>query len=334
MILNDYSKFIHASRYSRWKEEYGRRETWPETVDRLITFWEERFPQYRDYLRTTVEKAITNLEVMPSMRTLMTAGEALARDNVAGYNCAYAAVDSPRVFDEILYTLMCGTGVGFSVEDKYIKRLPEVPDAFHETDTVIKVPDSKIGWATSFRELTSLLWAGKIPKWDMSKIRPAGARLKTFGGRASGPGPLNDLFEFTVDIFTSCKRPNLSSIEVHDIVCKIADVVVVGGVRRSALISLSDLFDERMRRAKSGYWWETSPQRALANNSAVYNELPDLGTFLREWADLYESGSGERGIFNRQASKRVAARNGRRLAGMDFGTNPCSEIILRPKQFC
>lgn len=334
MLPNDYQKYIHLSRYSRWKESDGRRESWAETVDRLITFWEERFPQYTDYLRKVVEPAILNLEVMPSMRTLMTAGEALNRDEVAGYNCSYAAIDHQRVLDEILYILMCGTGVGFSVEEQYIKHLPEVPDEFYKSDTTIKVPDSKIGWATGYRELTSLLYAGKLPSWDLSKIRPAGARLKTFGGRASGPGPLDDLFKFTVDIFKKAKNRKLTTLEVHDLVCKIADIVVVGGVRRSALISLSDLSDERMRRAKSGAWWDSSPQRALANNSAVYTDRPDVGQFIQEWLSLYESKSGERGIFNRFASQRTTARNGRRDSSCDFGTNPCSEIILRPKQFC
>ena len=334
MLPSDYQKYIHLSRYSRWKESEGRRETWAETVNRLITFWEERFPQYTDYLRATVEPSILNLEVMPSMRTLMTAGEALRRDEVAGYNCSFAAIDNPKVFDEILYVLMCGTGVGFSVEEAYVKQLPEVPDELYKSDTVIKVPDSKIGWATAYRELISLLYAGKLPSWDLSKVRPAGARLKTFGGRASGPGPLDDLFKFTVDVFKKSKGRKLNTLEAHDIVCKIADIVVVGGVRRSALISLSDLGDERMRRAKSGAWWDTVPHRALANNSAVYNDLPDIGQFMQEWVSLYESKSGERGIFNRLASQRTAARNGRRDSSVDFGTNPCSEIILRPKQFC
>lgn len=282
----------------------------------------------------TIRQAIKELETMPSMRTLMCAGHALARDNVAGFNCSYIPIDHVRAFDEICYILMCGTGVGFSVERQYISKLPEVPEEIHECDTTIVVADSKIGWASAFKQLISLLYAGQLPKWDVSKIRPSGSRLKTFGGRASGPEPLVDLFNFSVSLFTSATGRRLSSIECHDLVCKVADIVVVGGVRRSALISLSNLTDDRMRRAKNGQWWEENSQRALANNSACYTEKPDLASFIKEWESLYESRSGERGIFSRVASQRQAAKSGRRDASFDFGTNPCSEIILRPNQFC
>ena len=268
------------------------------------------------------------------MRCMMTAGKALDRDNVAGYNCAYRAVDDVRSFDEIMYILLCGTGVGFSVERQYINDLPEIAEEFYETDTTIVVSDSKIGWASAYRELISLLYGGKIPKWDLSKIRPAGSRLKTFGGRASGPDPLDDLFKFTVGVFRNAKGRKLNSLECHDIVCKIADIVVVGGVRRSALISLSNLTDERMRNAKTGQWWTENPQRALSNNSVCYTETPDTAAFLKEWTSLYESKSGERGIFNRVSARKIAERNGRREHNYEFGTNPCSEIILRSKQFC
>jgi ribonucleoside-diphosphate reductase alpha chain len=280
------------------------------------------------------EDAILNLEVMPSMRALMTAGPALDRDNTAGFNCSYLPVDNPRAFDELMYILLCGTGVGFSVERQYVQKLPEVSEEIHETDTVIVVADSKIGWASSFRELISLLYAGKLPKWDMGKVRPAGARLKTFGGRASGPAPLEELFRFTVDLFQRARGRSLTSIECHDLCCKVADIVVVGGVRRSALISLSNLTDDRMRTAKSGQWWLDEPQRALSNNSVCFTEKPELRSFIKEWSSLYESRSGERGIFNRPASQSQAAASGRRESDVDFGTNPCSEIILRPNQFC
>jgi len=282
----------------------------------------------------TVRDSILELDVMGSMRCLMTAGKALERDNVAGYNCSYVAVDNIRVFDEIMYVLLCGTGVGFSAERQYINNMPELPNELHDTDTCITVRDSKVGWATSYKELIALLYSGQIPTWDVSKVRPAGARLKTFGGRASGPEPLEDLFKFTIELFKGSIGRKLNSIEVHDIVCKIADIVVVGGVRRSALISLSNLTDERMRKAKHGQWWIENPQRALANNSVCYTEKPDIGIFMKEWRSLYESKSGERGIFNRQAAKFVAGRNGRRDTAHDFGCNPCSEILLRSKQFC
>lgn len=329
----EYSRFIHLSRYARWNKEQGRRETWEETVWRYIDYWKNKG-------KITEEEAlwlapeILNLEVMPSMRCLMTAGPALDRDNVAGFNCSYVAVDNPKVFDEIMYVLMCGTGVGFSVERQYVQKLPTVAEEFHESDSVIVVSDSKIGWATAFRELISMLYSGKVPKWDTSRVRPAGSPLKTFGGRASGPEPLEDLFRFTVEVFRNAAGRKLTSLECHDIVCKVADIVVVGGVRRSALISLSNLSDERMRCAKSGQWWEDNPQRALANNSVAYTEKPDIGVFMKEWLSLYESKSGERGIFSRVASQRTAGKNGRRDPSFDFGTNPCSEIILRSKQFC
>jgi ribonucleoside-diphosphate reductase alpha chain len=318
--------------------EDGRRETWEETVRRYTKFWNNTLGN--DFLFghiDEIEQAILNLEVMPSMRALMTAGEALNRDNVAGYNCAYLAVDSVRAFDEAMYILMCGTGVGFSVERQYVTKLPEVPYKLEDADETIHVADSKIGWATAYKQLLSSLYRGEIPTWNTDKIRPAGARLKTFGGRASGPAPLEDLFQFTVEMFKKVSDEGgrkLTSIECHDLMCKVADIVVVGGVRRSALISLSNLTDERMRHAKSGQWWESEGQRALANNSVCYTEKPDVGIFMREWESLYESKSGERGIFNREAAKKAAARSGRRDTDRDFGTNPCSEIVLRNGQFC
>jgi ribonucleoside-diphosphate reductase alpha chain len=267
-----------------------------------------------------IEEAILNLEVMPSMRALMTAGPALARDNTAGYNCSYLAVDDIKAFDEAMFILLCGTGVGFSVERQSIQKLPEVPDNMFNSETTIIVKDSKEGWAKSLRQLIALLYSGEIPKWDVSRVRPAGAKLKTFGGRASGPAPLIDLFNFVTRVFTEAKGRRLSSLECHDIMCKIGEVVVVGGVRRSAMISLSNLSDDRMRHAKSGAWWENDPQRALANNSVSYTEKPDSLSFMREWMALVESGSGERGIFNREASKKQAAKNGRRDPNYEFGT--------------
>jgi ribonucleoside-triphosphate reductase len=328
-----YESFIHKSRYARYLWEEGRRETWEETVLRYVNFWKDK-GMINDKEGIEIANAIENLEVMPSMRSLMTAGTALDRDNMAGFNCSYIAVDHIRVFDEILYVLMCGTGVGFSVERQSVSKLPEVGESFEETDTVIKVADSKKGWAKAFKELISLLYAGQIPQWDLSKIREKGAPLKTFGGRSSGPDPLDALFSFTVSVFRAAAGRKLNSLECHDIVCKTAEVVVVGGVRRSALISLSNLSDDRMRGAKQGQWWETTGHRALANNSAVYTEQPDFEVFLKEMLALHESKAGERGIFSRLASKKQAERNGRRDIEHDFGTNPCSEIILRSAQVC
>ena len=327
----DYQKYIFKSRYARYLEKEDRREEWEETVQRYIDFFTERA---KGLSLEEVKEAILNYEVMPSMRSLMTAGKALERDNVCGYNCSYVAVDSPRVFDEILYILCCGTGVGFSVERQYVNKLPEVAEDFVNSSSSIIVEDSKIGWATALRELIALLYAGKIPNVDYSKIRPAGAVLKTMGGRASGPEPLKDLFNFTTALFKKAKGRKLSSVECHDLVCKIADIVVVGGVRRSALISLSNLTDERMRNAKSGAWWENDGQRALANNSVAYTEKPDIGIFMKEWSALYESKSGERGLFNRVAAKKQAISSGRRDPEYDFGTNPCGEILLRSGGFC
>ena len=331
--MDAYQQYIHKSRYARYLPDEQRRETWEETIDRYLNFWVEKG-------KLTLEEAngmfkdIHDLDVMPSMRALMTAGEALDRDNVAGFNCSYLPIDHPKAFDEMMYVLMCGTGVGFSVERQYVSKLPEVAEEFHDTDTVIHVADSKIGWAKAYRELISLLYSGQLPKWDVSGVRSAGAALKTFGGRASGPEPLVDLFNFTVDVFREAHGRKLSSIECHDLCCKIAQIVVVGGVRRSALISLSNLTDDRLRRCKSGQWWQDNPQRGLANNSACYTEKPDFEAFLNEWKSLYESRSGERGMFSRVASQKQAAKNDRRDATYDFGTNPCSEIILRPYQFC
>lgn len=334
-----YQDFIHLSRYSRWLEEEGRRETWEETVNRYFNFFDEHLKGMKVKItkeeREELRQAVLNLEIMPSMRSLMTAGEALLRDNTAGYNCSYVAVNRVRAFDEILYILMCGTGVGFSVEKQFVEKLPTIAEEFTQSDTTIIVQDSKAGWAKAYKELVSLLIGGQVPQWDVSKVRPAGARLKTFGGRASGPKPLEDLFQFTCDTFKRAAGRKLTSIECHDIVCKIAEIVVVGGVRRSALISLSNLSDDRMRNAKTGAWWEANPQRALANNSAVYTERPEIGVFMEEWLSLYNSKSGERGIFNRDATKKTVARLGeRRDPNFEFGTNPCSEIILRDREFC
>ena len=331
--MDKYQQFIHKSRYARWLSEEGRRETWEETVQRYVDFWVNR-KQIDSKTAKRLYDGIHSLKVMPSMRCLMTAGEALDKDNVAGFNCSYLAIDSPRSFDELMYVLMCGTGVGFSVERNFISKLPIIAETFHPTDTTIVVADSKIGWASAFRELIAMLYAGKIPKWDMSKIRPAGARLKTFGGRASGPQPLEDLFRFCVEVFQKAAGRKLTSIECHDVVCKVADIVVVGGVRRSALISLSNLSDNRMAKAKTGAWWEADGHRRLANNSVAYTEKPDFEAFINEMRTLYESRAGERGLFSRVAAQNIAARNGRRDSEQDFGTNPCSEIILRSNQFC
>ena len=348
-----YQSFIHLSRYSRWLPNENRRETWHETVKRYFDFFEEHLLEQHNYKvskkeREELEEAVSNLEIMPSMRALMTAGEALKRDNVAGYNCSFASSGRVRAFDEILYILMCGTGVGFSVERDFLNKLPTIAEEFEASDTTIVVQDSKMGWAKAYKELTSLLIGGQIPKWDVSKVRPAGARLKTFGGRASGPQPLDDLFTFTVEAYQRAAGRKLTSIECHDIICKIAEIVVVGGVRRSALISLSSLTDERMRDAKHGQWWVSDAQRALSNNSVAYKEKPEIGTFMEEWLALYKSKSGERGIFNRDAAKKQTERANEfrgsladeyrtfrhREVDHEFGTNPCSEIILRDKEFC
>ena len=339
MLPTEYQNYIAISRYARWIEEKNRRETWSETVERYVSYMEGRYEKLTNKKLDKKERdrwvdAITTLKVMPSMRALMTAGPALDKDNVAGFNCSYVAIDNVRTFDEIMYILMCGTGVGFSVERQYVDKLPEIAEKFHTTETVIKVRDSKIGWAKSYRELIAMLYAGQIPQFDMSLVRPAGAKLKTFGGRASGPDPLRDLFKFSIETFQKASGRKLTSIECHDIVCKIADVVVCGGVRRSALISLSNLSDIRMRDAKTGQWWDNNPQRSYANNSVAYTEKPDIGTFMKEWVSIYDSKSGERGIFNRVASQKMATRSGRRDGDFDFGTNPCSEIVLRNKQFC
>ena len=338
-LPTEYQQFIHKSRYARWLWDENRRETWSETVSRYFNFFEEHLKETNNFTldkmtRNSLEESVLSLKTMPSMRCLMTAGEALKRENVAGYNCSYVAVDSPRSFDEILYILMNGTGVGFSVESRFTEQLPIVAEDFHSSDSVIAVSDSKLGWAKALKEIIHLLYSGQIPKWDVSKVRPAGAPLKTFGGRASGPQPLVDLFNFCVSTFKKAAGRRLNTLECHDIVCKIAEIVVVGGVRRSALISLSDLSDDRMRVAKSGEWWKDNIQRALANNSYVAKDDVDVGIFMKEWLSLYESHSGERGIFSRQASKKQAEKFGRRDPNHDFGTNPCSEIILRSREFC
>ena len=338
-LADPYRNFIHQSRYARYRDDLGRRETWTETVDRYVDFIVDSLQKNQNYspepeLVARVRAFLHEQKSLPSMRALMTAGPAAARSNIAVFNCSYLPIDHPRSFDEVLYILMNGTGVGFSAEKKYVQQLPQIAESFDVTDTVIAVEDSKEGWAKAFRELLALLWAGHIPTWDTSGVREAGARLKTFGGRASGPAPLEDLFAFTVNLFTNAAGRRMTTIEAHDLVCKIASVVVVGGVRRSALISLSDLSDDRMAKAKSGNWWETNSQRALANNSVAYSCKPDMASFMEEWQNLYLSKSGERGMFNREASKKQAAKNGRRDGDWDFGTNPCSEIILRPYQFC
>ena len=338
-LPTSYQEFIHLSRYSRWLPEEGRRETWAETVSRYFNFFDEHLMELHEFklpkgIREELEEAVLSLKVMPSMRCIMTAGEALKRENIAGYNCSYVAVNRPQAFDEILYVLMNGTGVGFSVERQFVNELPRVAEEFFVTDTVVTVADSKLGWAKAFKEIVGMLYIGQIPRWDLSKVRPAGSPLKTFGGRASGPEPLESRFNFSVNIFNNSAGRKLSSIECHDIVCKIAEIVVVGGVRRSALISLSNLSDDRMRAAKHGQWWDNNPQRALANNSACYSEKPDIGVFMDEWKALYESKSGERGIFNRESAVMMAERNGRRNVNHEFGTNPCSEIILRDREFC
>ena len=338
-LATDYQNFIALSRYARWLPEKNRRETWEETVARYFDFMEVHLKENTNQelvpeTRKILEKAVLNLEVMPSMRALMTAGPALAKNHIAGYNCAYLSVDHPKAFDECLFILMHGTGVGFSVERQFINKLPEVPEVQVDVEDVIVVQDSKEGWQCAFRKLITYLYDGEMPKWDFSNVRSKGARLKTFGGRASGPEPLIDLFHFSTNIFKEAGGRKLTSYECHRMMCKIAEVVVVGGVRRSALMSLSNLTDERMRNAKSGQWWSTTPEMALSNNSVCYTEKPDIGIFMKEWTSLYESKSGERGIFNREAAIKQVAKNGRRDTNHDFGCNPCSEILLRDGQFC
>ena len=338
-LPTDYQNFIALSRYARWRDNDQRRENWGETVDRYFNYMENHLKKNHNYtitkaLKEKLSTQIMNLGVMPSMRALMTSGPALDRCHVGGYNCSYIPVDSPRSFDECMYILMCGTGVGFSVERENVDKLPIVNEHFENSTTVIHVADSRPGWAKALRELIAMLYVGQVPTWDVSQVRPAGARLKTFGGRASGPAPLEELFRFCIAKFKGAKGRRLFPIECHDLMCKIGEVVVVGGVRRSALISLSNLGDDQMRHAKSGQWWENEGQRALANNSVAFKGKPEMGTFMREWTSLYESKSGERGIFNRQAAKVKAGENGRRDVDHYFGCNPCSEIILRPYQFC
>ena len=333
-----YQEFIYKSRYSRYLPEKNRRENWEETINRYLDFMQAHLKDKFSYdmatLRPRLFDAIHDMKVMPSMRALMTSGKALERDNTCGYNCSFLPIDDPKAFDEAMFILLCGTGVGFSVERQFINQLPEIPEKMFDSETIISVRDSKEGWAKALRMLIALLYTGEVPKWDLTKVRPAGAPLKTFGGRSSGPGPLNDLFKFVIKIFRNAHGRRLTSLECHDIMCKIGEVVVVGGVRRSAMISLSNLSDDRMRHAKAGAWWEANPQRALSNNSAVYNEKPEIGTFMAEWISLYESKSGERGLFSREACQKIAKRNGRRNSDQLFGTNPCSEIILRPYGFC
>jgi ribonucleoside-triphosphate reductase (thioredoxin) len=333
-----YQEFIYKSRYSRYLPEQNRRENWDETINRYLDFMQDHLMANYAFsmkeVRPRLYNAIHDMKVMPSMRALMTSGKALERDNTCGYNCSFLPIDDPKAFDEAMFILLCGTGVGFSVERQFINQLPEIPEKMFDSETIISVRDSKEGWAKALRMLIALLYTGEIPKWDLTKVRPAGAPLKTFGGRSSGPGPLSELFKFVVKMFKNAHGRRLTSLECHDIMCKIGEVVVVGGVRRSAMISLSNLSDDRMRHAKAGAWWEANPQRALSNNSAVYNEKPEVGTFMQEWVSLYESKSGERGLFSREACQKIAKRNGRRNSEQLFGTNPCSEIILRPYGFC
>ena len=333
--MDNYRLYIHKSRYARFLDDKGRRENWDETVQRLVDFYCKKFPEHAAVLNNGIRDSILSMNVMPSMRSLMTAGPALEKDNICGYNCSYIAVDNVKCFSEALYILMNGTGLGFSVERQFVSQLPVVSEDFHPSDTTIQVRDSKLGWAQGLQELISLLYQGLIPKWDTSKLRPAGARLRTFGGRSSGPGPLVDLFEFCVTTFKKAAGRKLNSIECHDIMCKIGEIVVVGGVRRSALISLSNLSDDRMRAAKNGQWWVDNGLRALANNSVAYTEKPEIGIFMKEWLSLYESKSGERGIFNRVSAVKQSKATGRRdTEGYEYGTNPCGEIILRPNEFC
>ena len=332
-----YQQYIHKSRYARFLDEEKRRESWTETVSRYFDFMSNHLKTKHKHIipnKAELEEAVINLDVMPSMRALMTAGPALERDHTAGYNCSYIPIDSVRSFDEVMYILLCGTGVGFSVERNNVEKLPRIAETMEQSDTVIVVEDSKTGWAKAYKELIAMLYTGQIPKIDVNKVRPAGARLKTFGGRASGPQPLVNLFDFTISTFKNAVGRQLDCLEAHDIVCKIGEVVVVGGVRRSALISLSSIQDDRIRKAKMGQWWQDNPQRALSNNSACYTRTPDIGLFMHEWKALYDSKSGERGIFNREAAKKKVEENGRRDSEHEFGTNPCSEIILRPYQFC
>jgi len=339
IIENPYENFIALSRYARWISEENRRETWAETVDRYFDYMIKYLKDNNGYvpepnLLKELKESVYNRDVMPSMRSVMTAGPALDRDHVAGYNCSFIPVDSPRSFDETMYILMCGTGVGFSVEYKYINKLPAIPESFEKSTTVIIVEDSKSGWAKAFRELLALLWSGQVPSIDVSKLRPAGARLKTMGGRSSGPQPLVNLFDFTIAKFKSAAGRSFKPIEAHDIMCKIGEIVVVGGVRRSALISLSNINDIEMAQAKTGNWWEHNGQRALSNNSVAYSRKPEMEQFIAEWKSLYDSKSGERGIYNVAAAQAQAAKYGRRDPDIHYGTNPCSEIILRPYQFC
>lgn len=337
-MLDLYQSYIHRSRYARYLSDKKRRENWEETVKRYFDFMENHLKENHNYdlgeIRGTLERYVVEQKIMPSMRAMMTAGPALERDSTAGYNCSYVAIDDPKAFDEAMHILLCGTGVGFSVERQYINQLPEIPDKIFNSDMTIIVKDSKEGWAKGLRQLIALLYTGERPNWDLSKLRPAGSPLKTFGGRSSGPEPLDDLFHFVVKIFYGAKGRKLNSLECHDIMCKIGETVVVGGVRRSAMISLSNLSDDRMRNAKTGAWWEANVQRALSNNSAVYTERPEVGLFMQEWLSLYESKSGERGMFNREASINQVKKSARRKPDYEFGTNPCSEIILRPNQFC
>lgn len=339
MYIDDvYQQFIHLSRYARWRDDLGRRESWSETVERYVDYMAEKVSRDTDFevtdvLKEDLRESILNRDVLPSMRALMTAGPALERENIAGYNCSYLAVDHPRSFDEALYILMNGTGVGYSVEQQDVTQLPSIPMRNDEDIVMFTVPDSKRGWAEALKHVLDCLYEGRMPAWDLSQIREAGARLKTFGGRASGPEPLNDLLRFVMRVFYFAQGRKLTPLEAHEIMCKIGEVVVVGGVRRSALICLTDLDDLEMRDAKNGKFWETKPHLSLANISAVYDKKPSRYDFDKEFDALVASGSGERGIFSRYGAK-AAAKEINRKAGPLKGTNPCGEIVLRNNQFC
>lgn len=330
--LTPFQSFIFISRYSRWLPSHNRRESWDECVDRWWNYFTDKVPTLAE--RPDVKEAILNLEVLPSMRSLMTAGIALDHDNTCLYNCSYLPIESVDSFAELFVILMNGTGTGYSVERQYTDKLPTVANKIVKNfDKVIVVEDSKEGWGNALKTLFNDLYSGKHPKWDLSKVRPSGARLKTFGGRASGPAPLDNLFKFLVKVFYNAQGRKLSALECHDTCCAIANAVIVGGVRRSAMISLSDLGDREIAMCKSGAWWEQAGFRSYANNSAVYRGKPPMGQFLEEWTSLYNSHSGERGMINRRALQEQAVKWGREK-NCEYGTNPCAEIILKPFEFC
>ena len=335
---NSLSEFVYYRSYSRWIEEENRRETWIETVDRYMNFMRENLDdalspeEYQE-----IHDAVLRQEVMPSMRLMWSAGEAAKATNVAAYNCSYIAPTKIEDFAEIMYVSMCGAGVGFSIESQTAQQLPQIKKQTGERLPAHIVHDSKEGWCNALTAGLRTWFTGKDVDFDFSKLRPEGARLKTMGGRSSGPGPLRDLMDFTRRKILARQGRRLSNLDVHDIICKIGDIVVSGGVRRSALISLSDFDDIEMRDAKKGQFYIKDPQRSLANNSTVYNEKPSATQFMEEWLALAKSGTGERGIFNRGGLKhQVPARRWKVLKDDEptWGTNPCGEIILRSKEFC